>query len=98
MDLQIHLETCMYLAGELSTVSFVFRHFCVMDSHAQFLMSGSYLNDLWQWSPESRIWSNIGQRTSALDNPSPRSNVGFTRLGNSLFVLGGMGKPGFHFF
>ncbi len=64
------------------------------EGHAQILVSGSYLNDLWEWSPGSRIWSNIGLQANSLENPSARSHIGFTRLGDSLIVFGGLGQTG----
>jgi hypothetical protein len=55
-------------------------------------MSGSYLNDLWEWSPVTSTWSNIGKQ--AVSVPNARSNLGFTRLGDSLIVYGGLGASG----
>ncbi len=86
----------MCSVDEHSTVSLMTYpsdvNFLNFNRDAQILASGSYLNDLWEWSLETNMWKNIGMNATSI--PIARSNLGFTGVAGSLIVYGGMGPSG----
>jgi hypothetical protein len=54
-----------------------------------------FLNDLFEYNPESETWTDLTGPSSAV-SPSPRRSHGFVGAGGRLYLFGGIRRTGVH--